>query len=84
MFKLNTAWAISFDDFCVTVHMINVNQKTGEEYTRPKFYFPNLETALDGIIDRSLDGSESLEDVVDRIKRLKAEIREFLKQTPPK
>jgi len=80
MIRLNDKWGIKFNELSVDVLEIRVNQKTGKEYTTPRFYFPNLETALCGITDRSLVDCESWKCVVDQIKELKAEIKEMVSQ----
>ena len=79
MINLNDQYAISFNELSVDVYERKINQKTGEEYTIPRYYYPNLEQALEGIIDRSILGDlDSLTKVVDKIKELKREIRSFL------
>ena len=79
MVHLNDKWALSFNELSVDVYEKYTNQKTGKEYSRPKHYYPNLEQALAGIIDRSLvDDYDSIKEVVEKINALKADIREFL------
>ena len=80
MIRLNDKYSLKFSELSVDVYEKLTNKKTGKEYYRPKYYYPNLETALDGIIDRSLADSQSLEEVVDRIKKLKQEIRVLIKE----
>jgi hypothetical protein len=79
MINLNSKYAIAFNELSVDVYKRAINQKNGQEYNIPAFYYPNLEQALEGIIDRSLVGDiTELANVVDKIKELKSEIRDFL------
>lgn len=81
MIHLNSKWAISFNELSVDVYEKRTHQKTGKEYTTPKYYYANLEQALEGIIDRSLvDDYNSIKEVVDKINAMKSDIREFYKQ----
>ena len=78
MIPLNDKWFLSFSETSVDVYERKINQKTGEPYVTPRFYYPNLETALQGLVDRSLtDELTSLEMVVDKINELKRYIHAF-------
>lgn len=79
MIPLNDRWALAFHELSVDIYERRINQKTGKEYATPRFYYGNLEQALEGIIDRSLVGDiAELKAVVEMIKELKSEIRDFL------
>lgn len=82
MIPLDDKWMLSFSETSVDVYERKKNQKSGEFYTQPRFYYPNLETALKGIVDRSLTQElTSLEMVVDRIKSLKSDIQAFCRKS---
>ena len=84
MIQLNNKWALKFTELSVDVYEKFTNKKTGKKYYKPRFFYPNLQTALDGIIDRSLVDCESWKEVVERIKELKQEIRDLLKKNSEK
>jgi hypothetical protein len=81
MINISDRYAISFNELSVDIYERRINKATGIEYTTPKFFYGNLEQALEGIIDRSLVGDMiELKAVVDMINDLKLEIREFLQE----
>jgi hypothetical protein len=81
MINLNKRWAITLNELSVDVYERRYKKDSGEEYTTPKYYYPNLELALCGIVDRSLIADiTELQAVVDIINDLKTEIRDFLQE----
>jgi hypothetical protein len=83
MINISDKYAISFGELSVDIYERRINKTTGKEYVKPKYYYGNLEQALEGLIDRSLVGDMTeLKAVVEMINDLKLEIREFCRSLP--
>ena len=80
MIKINDDWGIKITEISVDVYKKEFNKKKNEEYFRAKYYYPSLESALKGMIDRSMGDCTSLSAVVDHINDLKQSIDNYLKK----
>lgn len=75
MIKLNKKWSLDADVNCVTVYESLINKKTGKEYLRARWHYPNFESALKGLVDRDIQSIRKLEYIVDRIAELKQDVK---------
>lgn len=80
IFYLNDDWAVSWDSLSVNLLSRRISKKTGKEHWVNAGYFPNFETTLKGLIDKSTMSSVTLEGIVRRIKELKDEIPALVKE----
>ena len=80
MIEINDKWAVDLTELSVNICRKEFIKKTQKDYWRPVYYYPTLESALHGLIDRSLGDCSSLSDVVDHITELKQSITEILKK----
>lgn len=82
MIKLNKRWSLDSDENCVTVYEMRINKKTKEEYQSPRYFYPNFEAALHGLIDRDIQSqnAKSFEYLIQRINDLKGEVSKTLSQ----
>lgn len=80
---IGNKWKITTDPYCVTISKRMVGGKDSKEpgraYYAPRWYYNDLKQALTALVDREIQGLESLEHVVERIDALKAEIMEAIK-----
>lgn len=88
MIKIGDDWAISIDETCVTILKRRVVQDKdspnyGEESWENKWYYTDLEMALQSFVDRDLQSqiTSRLPNLVDRIKELKKWIAVTIKET---
>jgi len=81
-FDLNARWAVITEINQVTIAQKSIG-KTGKGKGKTtigrRFYYNNLEDALNGLIDRDINELEKLEEIVDRIAELKQEVQIMLK-----
>lgn len=88
MIQFTENYALSSDDICVTVSKRHVFAedtkagKKGEVWWEKKWHFNNYIQALDNLVDREIGNvdASSFEEVVEHIKKTKAEILEALKE----
>jgi hypothetical protein len=73
--NLNAKWAVLIDEDQITI----AKRKTGTDAISPIAHFNNFHGAIDGLIDRDIQGIEKLEEVEARIAELKAEIFTLIK-----
>ena len=72
--QLNKNYRIIFDENNTVLQFFEMREKTKKEtdettmfeYTE-NYYYPNIKTALKGFLNKSLDGSSSVEEVLKRI-----------------
>ena len=67
--KLNENWSIEFDsDNTILVFRENRPNKLGElkEY-KDEYFYPTVQTALKAFLNKTLDGSSSVEEILLRI-----------------
>jgi len=79
-FKADEDWALSWDSLSVSVHESRINKKTGNISWVVKGHYPNFETAIQGLVDKSLMSEISLEKIMRRLKILKEQIPELVKE----
>lgn len=71
---LNKNYRIVFDDNNTVLQFFELREKTSKEtgektefeYTE-NYYYPNIKTALKSFLNKSLDGSSSVEEILKRI-----------------
>ncbi len=84
-FNLNARWAVETEENQVTIsrrQTVQEGDNKGKEYLSPSYYYNNMGQALDGLVDRDINGLEKIEFVVGRIESLKSEIKVMLKFAP--
>lgn len=88
MIKIGDDWAISMDETCVTIKKRQTVQDEsspnfGEETWENKWYYTDLEMALQSLIDRDLQSqiTSRLPNLVERIITLKEWIAVTIKET---
>jgi hypothetical protein len=80
--NLNPKWAVLIDEDQITLAkrlIVKEGKNKGTENLSPVAYWNNFEDAINGLIDRNIQGIESLELVESRISELKAEIFTLIK-----
>lgn len=80
MIKIGKDYRLNSDGICVSILKRSINKKTGKESWNAKWFYANYTQALEGLIDRKINGAgiRDLEYIVDLIEKLKSEIREAL------
>jgi len=71
-FLIGDKYKLSTDKYCVIISKKEKNK--ADIRWRNKWYYPDFETALAGLIDRDIKNVEKLEFIVDHITQLKADI----------
>jgi hypothetical protein len=81
-FNLNARWSIETEInqvILIQKRIALTGKSKGQEIDGRRWFWNNFEDALEGLIDRDIDCLEKVEEIVGRIKELKAEIRTMLR-----
>ncbi len=75
--EIGSKWKLSSDESCVTIserQVVKSGNNKGRVSYMPRWYYPNIETALTALVDRDIQGLEKLEYVNGRMDELKKDI----------
>jgi hypothetical protein len=82
MISINERWAVAMEPDCIVLIKKAICKETGKpkvDKGSRRYYYPNWEATLSGLVDRDFDSDlTTLDDIVGRIEELKSHIARFL------